>query len=171
MLLPPINFTKWLAENEDKLQPPVNNHLLFRGDDTIVMVVGGPNKRTDYHINETEEWFYQIKGEIIIKVVDNGVFRDIHVGEGNMFLLPANTPHNPVRFVNTVGIVIERVRLPHHIDTLRWYCENTECREIVYQDSFHCTDLGTQLKPIIELFASDEKLRTCKKCGTVNHAK
>ncbi|KAI8138807.1 3-hydroxyanthranilic acid dioxygenase [Fennellomyces sp. T-0311] len=171
MLPPPINFTKWLAENSDKLQPPVNNFLLFRGEDTIVMVVGGPNKRTDYHINETEEWFYQVKGNLLIKVVDNGEFKDIHVNEGDMFLLPPNTPHNPVRFADTVGIVIERVRLPHHTDTLRWYCENTECREIVYQDSFHCVDLGTQLKPIIERFASDAELRTCKKCGTVNHAK
>ncbi|KAI8079028.1 3-hydroxyanthranilic acid dioxygenase [Gilbertella persicaria] len=168
MLPPPINFSKWIKENSNKLQPPVNNSILFRGNDTIVMVVGGPNKRTDYHINETEEWFYQVKGKLLIKVVDDGEFKDIHVEEGDMFLLPPNTPHNPVRFENTIGLVVERVRLPHHTDILRWYCENEACREIVYQESFHCVDLGTQLKPIIEKFAASEELRTCRKCGQLN---
>ncbi|KAI8876510.1 3-hydroxyanthranilic acid dioxygenase [Backusella circina FSU 941] len=171
MLSAPINFTKWLAENGDKLQPPVNNYLLFKGKDTIIMVVGGPNQRTDYHVNETEEWFYQVKGNLLIKVVDDGEFRDIHVNEGEMFLLPPNTPHNPVRFENTVGLVVERVRLPHHTDTLRWYCEDESCRQIVYQESFHCTDLGSQLKPIIEKFAGSEELRTCKSCGKLNSTK
>ncbi|CEP16994.1 hypothetical protein [Parasitella parasitica] len=109
MLSQPINFTKWIKENADKLQPPVNNYLLFKGQDTIIMIVGGPNERTDYHINETE-----VKGNLTIKVVDDGVFKDIDVEEGGMFLLPANTPHNPVRYENTIGIVVERVRLPHH---------------------------------------------------------
>ncbi|KAI8347650.1 3-hydroxyanthranilic acid dioxygenase [Blakeslea trispora] len=171
MLPPPINFQKWVAENSDKLQPPVNNSILFKGNDTLVMVVGGPNKRTDYHINETEEWFYQVKGQLLIKVVDDGEFKDIHVQEGDMFLLPPNTPHNPVRYEDTIGLVIERVRLPQHIDTLRWYCENEACRHIVYEESFHCVDLGTQLKPIIEKFATTEELRVCKKCGRLNSAK
>ncbi|ORZ02443.1 3-hydroxyanthranilic acid dioxygenase [Syncephalastrum racemosum] len=169
MLLPPINFNKWLEENGHLLQPPVNNFLLHKGKDTTVMVVGGPNRRTDYHINETEEWFYQVKGDLVIKVVDEGEFKDWHVREGEMFLLPPCVPHNPVRFANTIGIVVERVRLPHHTDALRWYC--SECQEIVYEERFHCTDLGTQLKPIIERFEQSVDLRTCKQCGTLNHTK
>ncbi|KXN74806.1 3-hydroxyanthranilic acid dioxygenase [Conidiobolus coronatus NRRL 28638] len=164
----PINFSRWIDEFKDKLQPPVNNFLIQRGD-FIVMAVGGPNARTDYHVNMTEEWFYQYKGDMLLKVVDNGEFRDIPIKEGEMFLLPANTPHNPVRFADTVGVVIERNRKEGEIDRLRWYCE--KCKEIVHEDSFFCTDLGTQLKPIIEQFASDEKLRTCKNCGTVNSHK
>ncbi|KAI8075323.1 3-hydroxyanthranilic acid dioxygenase [Gongronella butleri] len=169
MLGPPINFTKWLAENGDKLQPPINNYLLFRGQDTIIMVVGGPNKRSDYHINETEEWFYQVKGTLLIKVVDDGEFKEIHVNEGDMFLLPPNVPHNPVRFADTIGLVVERERLEHHTDRLRWYCENEECRKIIFEESFHCTDLGSQLKPIVEKFATTEKLRTCDACGHVSN--
>ncbi|KAI9144223.1 putative BNA1-3-hydroxyanthranilic acid dioxygenase [Paraphysoderma sedebokerense] len=167
-ILPPINFTSWLQENSHLLKPPVNNYCIQRGD-FIVMAVGGPNKRTDYHVNETEEWFYQYKGDMLLKVVENGEFKDIIIKEGEMFLLPGNTPHNPVRFADTVGIVIERNRRPEEIDRLRWYCE--KCQEIVYEESFHCTDLGTQLKPVIEKFANTEELRKCKKCGFMNVAK
>ncbi|CAG8700703.1 11256_t:CDS:2 [Funneliformis caledonium] len=169
MSISPINFPKWLEEHSDKLQPPVNNSILQHNDDFIIMVVGGPNARTDYHINQTEEWFYQYKGEMCLKVVDNGEFKDIPIGEGEMLLLPANTPHNPVRFANTVGIVIERRRRPEEIDRLRWYC--TQCKEIIYEESFHCTDLGTQLKPIIEKYSANEDLRKCKSCGLINLAK
>ncbi|KAG1056504.1 hypothetical protein G6F43_001603 [Rhizopus delemar] len=171
MALLPINFPRWLEENSDKLQPPVNNSVLYKGNDTIIMIVGGPNKRTDYHVNQTEEFFYQVKGNLLIKIVENGEFKDIHINEGDMFLLPPNVPHNPVRFENTIGIVIERVRLSHHIDSLRWYCENTSCRKIIYEESFYCVDLGTQLKPIIEKFAASKELRTCKNCGLLNSTK
>ncbi|KAL2914726.1 3-hydroxyanthranilic acid dioxygenase [Polyrhizophydium stewartii] len=165
----PINFGKWIKENSHLLQPPVNNFCLWNSADFTVMAVGGPNARNDYHVNETEEWFYQYKGDMLLKVVDNGEFKDIHIREDEMFLLPGGVPHNPVRFENTVGIVLERKRPEGSIDRLRWYCE--QCREIVYEESFFCTNLGTQLKPVIERYFADEALRTCKKCGHVNPRK
>jgi len=128
-----------------------------------VQIVGGPNARTDYHINETPEWFYQYKGAMMLKVVDDGAFRDIVIRQGDMFLLPANTPHNPVRFADTVGVVLEQKRPAASIDRMRWYCQ--KCRAIVHEAAFHCTDLGTQIKTAVETFKSDDGLRTCKACG------
>ncbi|KAH9973738.1 3-hydroxyanthranilic acid dioxygenase [Lactifluus volemus] len=174
LLSSPLNLPRWLMENADRLQPPVNNFCLFSGADFVVMVVGGPNSRSDYHINETEEWFYQHRGDMILRVVDDGSFRDIEIKEGEMFLLPGNTPHNPVRFANTVGIVIERVRPEASIDRLRWYCRAPERHEtptIIREESFHVTDLGTQLKPLIDHWMSDEEGRRCPVCGIVAEAK
>lgn len=137
--------------------------------------MGGPNARTDYHINETPEWFYQYKGAMLLKVVEDGqdgdggkaVFRDIVIREGDMFLLPANTPHNPVRFADTVGLVLEQRRPPGSLDRMRWYCAREGCRAVVHEAAFHCTDLGTQIKEAVERFRDDVALRTCGRCGDV----
>ena len=102
---------------------------------------------------------------MLLKVVDDGEFRDLHIKEGEIFLLPPNTPHNPVRFADTVGIVIEQIRPPESIDRLRWYCQN--CKQQVHEASFYCVDLGTQLKEAINKFAEDKNARTCKNCGTL----
>ena len=99
----------------------------------------------------------------MLKVVDEGQFRDIIIGQGEMFLLPGNTPHNPVRFADTVGVVLEQRRPETSVDRMRWYCQN--CREIVHEAAFHCTDLGTQIKAAVEAFKADEETRKCKKCG------
>ncbi|KAJ3162807.1 3-hydroxyanthranilic acid dioxygenase [Geranomyces michiganensis] len=168
-LLPPLNFAKWLSENAHLLQPPVNNFCLYNSADFTVMAVGGPNARTDYHINETEEWFFQHRGAMLLKVVDDGEFKEVHIGEGDMFMLPGGVPHNPVRFADTIGIVIERKRPAESLDRLRWYCE--KCQEIVHEDSFHCVDLGKQLKPVIEAYYESQEKRTCAKCGHLNPKK
>ncbi|KAG8951395.1 3-hydroxyanthranilic acid dioxygenase [Tulasnella sp. 424] len=172
-LPPPINFPKWLSENSHLLQPPVNNFCLYSGADYTIMVVGGPNERNDYHVNETEEWFYQYKGGMLLRVVDDGEFRDIRIEEGEMFLLPGNTPHNPVRFADTVGLVVERKRPEGAIDRLRWYCQSGahSTPTIIHENQLHVTDLGTQLKPIIQEWMQNEGLRKCKECGTVAPAK
>jgi len=102
----------------------------------------------------------------MLKVVDEGNFKDIIIGEGEMFLLPPNTPHNPVRFENTVGIVLEQARPKDSIDRLRWYCTN--CHEVVDEASFHCVDLGSQIKEAVNSFKeSGEERRKCKKCGVL----
>jgi 3-hydroxyanthranilate 3,4-dioxygenase len=132
---------------------------------TYQQIVGGPNARTDYHINQTPEWFYQYRGAMMLKVVDDGVFKDIIIREGEMFLLPGNTPHNPVRFADTVGIVLEQKRPEESLDRMRWYCQ--DCKEIVHEASFHCTDLGTQIKKAVEEFRESGDMRKCKKCGVV----
>ena len=131
------------------------------------MIVGGPNARTDYHINETPEWFYQHQGAMLLKVVDDGHFRDLVIREGDMFLLPPNTPHNPVRFAGTVGLVLEQRRPEGSIDRMRWYCPREGCGEVVHEAAFHCTDLGTQIKDAVESFKADVAARTCGKCGEV----
>ncbi|KAI9206458.1 3-hydroxyanthranilic acid dioxygenase [Polychytrium aggregatum] len=170
----PINFPRWLSENADKLKPPVGNFCLWNSSNFVVMAIGGPNARTDFHVNPTEEWFYQHKGDMVLRVLDDGVFRDIDIREGDMFLLPPNVPHNPIRFENTVGVVMEVQRPEGKLDSMRWYCENEECRKnltIVYEESFYCTNLGVQLKPVIEKFYASTDLRTCKVCGHVNSAR
>jgi 3-hydroxyanthranilate 3,4-dioxygenase len=100
---------------------------------------------------------------MMLKVVDDGEFKDVIIREGDMFLLPGNTPHNPVRFANTVGVVLEQKRPADSIDRMRWYCQG--CREIVHEAAFHCTDLGTQIKAAVEAFKNSEHNRRCKKCG------
>ncbi|KAF2281319.1 3-HAO-domain-containing protein [Westerdykella ornata] len=166
LLANPLNIPQWITENAHMLQPPINNYCVYHASGLTVMIVGGPNARTDYHINETAEWFYQYKGSMLLKVVDtDGSFRDIHIHEGDMFLLPPNTPHNPVRFADTVGIVIELHRPEGSVDRLRWYCQ--ACGEVVHEASFHCTDLGTQIKEAVNKFKADKEARTCKNCGTV----
>jgi 3-hydroxyanthranilate 3,4-dioxygenase len=159
------NLKAWVEENRHLLKPPVGNKMVWQDRDFLVMVVGGPNQRKDFHIEEGEEFFYQIEGDITLRVMEDGKPRDIPIREGEIFLLPAGVPHSPQRPAGTVGMVIERRRRESEDDHLRWYCD--KCGEILFDSQFHLVDLGKQLKPIIEEFYAREDLRTCKKCGTV----
>ena len=67
----PLHLPSWIEQNKDKLKPPVNNFLVHNGE-FIVMVIGGPNRRTDFHVNPTEVlWrnLYERNGFISIKEV------------------------------------------------------------------------------------------------------
>jgi 3-hydroxyanthranilate 3,4-dioxygenase len=163
--LSPYNLKAWIEENRNLLKPPVGNKMVWKDTEFQVMIVGGPNARKDYHVDPGEEFFYQIEGDITLRIIEDGKPRDVRIREGEIFLLPPNVPHSPQRGANTVGMVIERNRRSGEKDALRWHCE--KCGNLLHEASFALTDLGTQLKPIIEGFFADTKLRTCKKCGTV----
>lgn len=160
----PFNFKGWIEENRHLLKPPVGNKCMI-DDDFIIMIVGGPNSRKDYHYNETPEFFYQVEGDITVKIIDNGEPKDIHIKEGDVFFLPAMVPHSPQRPANTVGMVVEQRRKDTQEDGFQWYCEN--CGDLLYEKKFMLTDIVKQLPPIMQAFYDSEELRTCKKCGTV----
>ncbi|XP_023411084.1 3-hydroxyanthranilate 3,4-dioxygenase isoform X4 [Loxodonta africana] len=124
------------------------------------MFVGGPNTRKDYHIEEGEEVFYQLEGDMVLKVLEQGKHRDVVIRQGEIFLLPAGVPHSPQRFANTMGLVIERRRLQTELDGLRYYVGDTV--DVLFEKWFYCKDLGTQLAPIIQQFFSSEQYRTGK---------
>lgn len=165
MALSPLNLKAWVEEHRDLLKPPVGNKMVWQDSEFLVMVVGGPNQRKDFHIEDGEEFFYQIEGDIVVRIIEDGSTRDVEIKEGEMFLLPAGIPHSPQRPAGTVGMVIERQRKTGELDHLCWYCES--CGEVLHDAAFQLEDLGKQLKPIIQEYYADEALRTCGKCSAV----
>lgn len=161
-----LNFKKWIEENRHLLKPPVGNKQVYLDtEDFIVMVVGGPNERTDYHYNESEEFFYQLEGNMVLRVQEDGKPVDIPINEGEIFLLPAKVPHSPQRQENTVGLVIEKVRQEGMTDGLQWYCQN--CNSKIYEEYFFLENIVSQMQPVFERFYASEEARTCDSCGTV----
>lgn len=161
----PFNFQKWIDEHRHLLKPPVGNQCVYNADDFIVMVVGGPNSRKDYHWDEGEEFFYQLEGDITVHVQEDGKAVEVPIREGEMFLLPPRVPHNPIRGANTIGLVIERKRREGELDGLMWFCEG--CNNKLYEEFFQLGDITTQFQEVFARFYSDTDLRTCKSCGTV----
>ena len=164
----PFNLKKWIDDNRDMLKPPVGNQCIYKdAENFIVMVVGGPNARKDYHYNESEELYFQVEGNIVLKIIDEGVPKSIPINEGDLFLLPPQTPHSPQRPANTVGLVIEKVREDeeNELDAFMWFCEN--CGNKLHEDKAFVKDIVNQLPPIMNRFWGSDDLRTCKKCGTV----
>lgn len=163
----PFNLNKWIEENRDILKPPVGNKNLYVGaGDFIVMIVGGPNARKDYHFNESEEWFYQVEGDVCVRIQEDGKPRDVIIKEGEMFLLPGSIPHSPMRGENTVGLVIERVREGTDMeDGLLWFCDS--CNHKLHDTRFQLTNIEHDFQPRFKEFYSSEELRTCNNCGHV----
>ncbi|MES2565725.1 MAG: 3-hydroxyanthranilate 3,4-dioxygenase [Bacteroidota bacterium] len=164
-LTPPFNIKKWIDENRDLLKPPVNNKVVYKDTEFIVMVVGGPNSRKDYHFNESEEFFYQLKGDIKVKLQIDGKSEEFDICEGDIFLLPPKIPHNPIRFANTIGLVIERRRREGEMDGLMWFCE--KCNAKLYEEKFVLNDIASQFQGVFSKFYNSKELRTCKACMSV----
>ena len=163
MIHPPINFKQWIDDHRHLLKPPVGNKMVWEDGDYIIMVVGGPNSRKDYHLNETPEFFYQVEGDITLKIMEEGKPRNIQIKEGDIFLLPPNVPHSPQRGANTVGLVVETKRPEGMKDGCVWFCEN--CGNELHRELFYLNNIVTDLPVIFDKFYGNDELTTCKNCG------
>ncbi len=164
-MLQPFDFRQWIESHRHLLRPPVGNKQLYPVGDFIIMVVGGPNARSDFHVDPGQEFFYQLQGDMLLRTVQEGRIVDIPIREGEVFLLPANLPHSPQRFPDTVGLVIERRRQAGERDGLQWYCE--KCHQKLYEEFFELTNIETQFGPVFQRYYDSEAHRTCRHCGTI----
>ena len=167
-LFAPIDLQKWIDEHQDALKPPIGNKMVWKDErGTIIMVVGGPNARKDYHVNATEEFFYQLKGDITLGIIhpDTGKPEEIYIREGEIYLLPAYVPHSPQRPADTIGLVVEQPRPEGVKDKLQWYSDDTH--ELVHEAEFTLENIEVDLKRIMAEFWADESLRTNKSTGSV----
>ena len=167
-IIRPFNFMKWIDENKHLLKPPVNNKVVYQDTEFIIMVVGGPNSRKDYHYNESEEFFYQLEGDIEVQIQENGKAVTVPIKKGEIFLLPPKVPHNPRRFKDTIGLVIERKRRENEKDGLLWFCE--KCNNKLYEEYFMLTDIANQFQAVFKNFYNDKDLCTCKSCNHIMEA-
>ena len=160
---PPINLENWIEENREKFKPPVSNRYLYDGRDFFVMVIKGPNARNDFHLVDSEEYFYQLKGDIKVRVREGDRIVDHIVREGETFFIPPNVPHSPQRPPDTIGVVVERRRPPGEKEHVIFYCEN--CGSLVEDINFDCADIVEHFSQAMLDFWNDDARRTCKKCG------
>lgn len=171
--IPPVfNFETWIKDHEADLRPPVNNKQMWEPQgDFIVQVVGGPNQRTDFHLDPYEEWFYQYKGDMHVNLMTDDGQQRVDIAEGEMWMLPRNVYHSPQRpEADSIGIVIERIRERGVLEEFAWFCQ--ECNERIHSVELKVDDIVTDLPPVFETFygTSDEE-RTCSNCGAVHPGK
>lgn len=161
---PPINLMKWIEQHRHEMTPPVSNKYLYDGEDFFVMIINGPNSRNDFHVTNSEEFFYQLKGDIVVRLVEEGKIKDVAVRDGETLFIPGNVPHSPTRPPNTLGMVVERRRPPGETEHLQFYCD--KCGQLVHDLEFDCKDIVKHFRQAMEDFWADAKLSTCKNCGT-----
>ena len=164
-ITPPINFNNWIEEHRHLLKPPVGNRVVYDEGDFMIMVVGGPNSRKDYHVDTVEEFFYQLEGDMLLKIMEDGKRVNIPIKEGEIFLLPKNVPHSPQRFKNTVGLVVEYQREEGALDAFQWYCD--ECDEMLHKVTLDLENIVTQLPPLFDAYWNSMDARTCESCGAI----
>ncbi len=164
-----FNLMEWIDNNRDMLKPPLGATRLLPQGDFLVMAIGGPNVRTDFHDNPFDEIFYQVEGDIALRVIDDGEQRDIPIKEGEMFFLPAHVRHSPQRPAGTVGVVVERMRKEGDLEAFEWYCE--KCKALVHRREFQLRDIKTDLVPVFEEYYGNPSLRSCPECEHQNPGK
>lgn len=161
----PFPLMQWIADHAEEFVPPVSNRVIWPDSDITFMIIRGPNARNDFHVNPTDEIFYQLRGTIRVDVRDDEGVHQRLVHEGDVMLVPAGTPHAPLRPADTWGLVLEVPRPPDALDRMQWYCP--ACDHLLHEVSFDLADIETELAVALDRVNADEELRTCERCGTV----
>lgn len=165
----PFHLMQWIDDHQDEFTFPVMNKQFYKESENVIVFVSlGPNTRNDYHVNVTEELFYQLKGDIAVRIrpLDGSEPHDVVIREGEMYLLPANVPHRPQRPDGTIGLIVEFPRPEGALDHLRWYC-NAD-KHLVHEAGFRLQHIDADLHRIMDEFWNGlAGNRTCKQCGTV----
>lgn len=158
-----MHLGRWYEEHKALFSPPVCNKLMHK-DQLTIMFVGGPNTRTDFHLDEGSEFFYQMRGNMELPIIERGKRKLVKINEGEVFLLPSRIPHSPQRPESgALGLVVERKRqLGTEMDGLRWYVDFEKCDEVLYERYFYCDDLGRDLVPVIQAFKASDEFQTSK---------
>jgi len=167
-----FNFQGWIEENKEKFKPPVGNAQVWEDGEMMVTVVGGPNHRRDYHDDPTEEFFYQLKGNIFLRIMETPGKPplEIPIKEGEIFLLPKHMRHSPQRLQEgSIGVVVEMPRPEGAMDGFEWYCQN--CHHLVHRAEVKLKSIVRDLPLLFDQFYSNESLRKCKHCGAVHPGK
>jgi len=165
-----FNLQRWIDDNAHLLKPPVANKLVFEDTDMVIQVIGGPNRRTDFHDDPAEEFFYQLRGDMILKIVAEGRIIDVPIREGDVFLARAHLRHSPQRPVpGSVGLVVEGARRPGDRDGFEWYC--FQCGGLVHRLEIGLTNIVRDLPPLFDTFYADRAARLCPACGAVHPGK
>ncbi len=165
-----FDFKGWIEEHRHLLKPPVGNQQIWEDADMMVTVVGGPNKRTDYHDDPVEEFFYQIEGDMVLKLYDGTAFYDVPIREGEIFLLPPHVRHSPQRpQEGSIGLVIEPKRQQGELDAVEWYC--FECQSLVHRAELQMESIVKDLLPVYKAFYASEEDRTCPACNALHPGK
>ncbi|MCY4147889.1 MAG: 3-hydroxyanthranilate 3,4-dioxygenase [Gammaproteobacteria bacterium] len=167
----PFNFEQWIEDNRDFLKPPVANKQLFdEKTGMVIMIVGGPNTRVDFHDDPVEEFFYQLQGDMVLKIAEGGEIFDVPIREGEVFLLPPHVRHSPQRPVaGSIGLVVEGQRRKGDVDGFEWFC--FACGEKVHRVELEIVDIVQDLPPLFDAFYSSAKDRTCGKCLEIHPGK
>ena len=163
----PFNFGEWIDSNRHLLKPPVGNKLLFPVDDFIIMVVGGPNARSDFHVDPGEEFFYQLEGDMMLQHrAGQAASSTSPSARARCSCCPANLPHSPQRQADTVGLVIERRASRGEQDGLQWYCEQLQPQAVrrVLRTHQHRDAVPRRCSSVT---TTASQHRTCRRCGTV----
>ena len=161
-----LNLRRWIDDHRSLLKPPIGAETIWKDSQFMVMIIGGPNARRDFHIDPRDELFYQLEGDMVLEYIDGrGKRQRETIRAGEILLLPANTPHSPQRAANTVGLVVEPVRAADEPEGYAWYCERCDAK--LYELSRGEGDVLMDLRKVSEKFNASEALRTCKSCGYV----